>query len=140
MTPSIERIVTAHSNYEFTPSGHEYVRPDWTDGMRGVGFPPPGETVHQAWAGEKMPIEKRPDDAAVPAYGDWGPFLGRADFYSLDYGDYVIGLNTNASKPYRLAIPTGAKTAINLATGKTISTAGPITVAPKTTVVLYLGR
>jgi hypothetical protein len=140
MTPSIERIVTARSNYEYTPSGHDYVRDDWIDSMRSVGFPPPGETIHQAWAGEKMPIQKRPDDAAVPAYGDWGPFLGRADFYSLVYGDYVIGLNTNATKSYQLTVPAGVKSAKDLATGKTLKLSGPITVAPKSTVVLSIER
>ncbi|MDR3708206.1 MAG: hypothetical protein P4L33_07880 [Capsulimonadaceae bacterium] len=140
MTPQVERIVTAHSNYEYTPSGHEYVRDDWTDIIRGVGNPPPGERLHQAWAGEKMPIQKRPDDAAVPTYGDWGPFLGRADFYSLVYGDYVIGLNTNAAKSYRLAVPKGAKSAVDLATGKNVPIGGSITVSPKSTVVLYVGK
>lgn len=140
MTPTVERIVTARSQYEYTPSGHEYVRSDWVDSMRGVGFPPPGETIHQAWAGEKMPIQKRPDDAAVPAYGDWGPFLGRADFYSLVYGDYVIGLNTNTTKSYTLNVPTGVTAATDLATGKNVSLGGSITVAPKSTVVLYLKK
>jgi len=140
MTPSVERIVTARSNYEYTPSGHYYVRDDWTDIMRGVGNPPPGETVHQAWVGEKMPIEKRPDDAAVPAYGDWGPFLGRADFYALEYGDYLIGLNANAARSYKLVVPNGAKSAVDVATGKTVALAESVTVAPKSTVVLYVGK
>jgi hypothetical protein len=139
MTPSVERIVTARSQYEYTASGHEYVRDDWTDSMRGVGFPPPGSTIHQAWTGETMPIQARPDDAQVPKYGDWGPFLGKADFYSLTYGNYVIGLNTTASKSYTLNLPEGVHSAIDLATGKSRTILGPITVAPKSTVVLQIG-
>ncbi|HEY3329242.1 MAG TPA: hypothetical protein VGK19_04415 [Capsulimonadaceae bacterium] len=138
MTATAERIVTARSQFEYTPSGSEYTRPDWVDGIRGTGFPPPGTTLHQAWAGEKMPIQKRPADAILPKYGDWGPYLGRADFYSLAYGSYVIGLNTNASKSYKLTVPKGGKAVKDLATGKTVKGTGAITVGPKSTVVLYV--
>jgi hypothetical protein len=140
MTPGIERIVTAKSDYQYTDSGHKYVRPDWIDSIRGVGLPPPGDTMHQAWAGESMPIEARPTDANLPAYGDWGPFLGRADFYSLVYGDYIIGLNTNSSKSYSLQIPKGVTLVEDLVTGKPLQMSGPVTVGPKSTVVLYIER
>ncbi len=140
LTPEIERIVTAQSQYEYTPSGQEYVRPDWIDSMRSVGKPPPGPTIHQAWAGEKMPIEARPTDAQIPAYGDWGPFLGRADFYSLVYGDYVIGVNTNSAKSYSLDIPAGGHSVTDLTTGESRTVTGPVTVGPKSAVVLLIGN
>ena len=138
LTPRIERIVTARGEYQYTPSGHEYVREDWIDGIRGRGFPPPGPTVHQAWAGEKMPIQKRPDDAPIPAYGDWGPFVGKADFYSLVYDHYVIGVNGSAAKSYRLSIPKGARSVKDLTTGKPRKVTPDVTVAPMSTVVLYI--
>ena len=140
ISPQVERIATAHSHYEYTPSGHEFIRPDYIDIMRGVGNPPPGEAIHQAWAGEKLPIQKRPDDATVPAYGDWGPFLGKADFYSLVYGNYVIGLNDSATKSYPLSLPEGVRSIKDLTTGKSRPASLPIAVAPKSTIVLYVER
>ena len=52
-----------------------------------------------------MPVSKRPADAAQPKYGDFGPFVGKAAFYSLRYGDYLIGLNTTEDHTYTLAVP-----------------------------------
>jgi hypothetical protein len=34
-----------------------------------------------------LPIATRPADASRPEYGKWGPFVGKAAFYWLRYGE-----------------------------------------------------
>src|SRR5690606_3837073 len=100
LTPDITRIATVRNEAEVIESGETHVRPDWIDRLRNRGQVPPGQDLHQAWAGEVMPISKRPDDATAPKYGEFGPFVGKAAFYSLHYGDYLIGLNTTEDRGY----------------------------------------
>ena len=139
MSPTITRLATVRPEVEVIGSGETYERPDWIDWARGRGHVPPGQEVHQAWAGDKMPIAKRPDDARQPAYGDWGPFLGKAAFYSLHYGDYLIGMNTTEASSYTLHVPPGYPRALDLVTGKQTLLSGEVTVPPLSTVILYLG-
>jgi hypothetical protein len=140
VTPTIMRIATVKSQFEVESSGKEWTRPDVIDFERSGGFPPPGERIHQAWQGEKLPIAKRPDDAKEPRYGAWGPFVGKAAFYSLRYGDYVIAINTTTDKTYELEPPANEKEADELVSGKRIKFAGPMKVGPLSTVVLWLGK
>ncbi len=140
LSPDAVRLATVRTEVQVISSGETYVRPDWIDGLRGAGLPPPGERIHQAWAGEKMPIAKRPDDAKSPKYGDWGPFVGKAAFYSLQYGDYLIGMNTTEDRSYDLPVPPGFRQAPDLVSGKERELTGGVKVAPLGTVVLYLGK
>jgi len=139
ITPTIMRIATVQSHFEVIPSGHEWTRPDIIDFERSGGFPPPGEKLHQAWAGEKLPISKRPDDATEPRYGSWGPFVGKAAFYWLRYGNYLIAINTTTDRTYELKTPAGIAAAKELVSGKTVKLAAPQKVGPRSTVVLWLG-
>ena len=140
LTPNITRLATVRPDVEVISSGENYERPDWIDRIRDGGHPPPGEEIHQAWAGEIMPIAKRPDDAASPAYGDWGPFVGKAAFYSMQYGDYLIGMNTTENRSYTLHVPPGYRQAPELISGKEMELTGEVTVPPLSTLVLYLGK
>jgi hypothetical protein len=140
LSPQIERVATVRSEFEVVSSGKEYTRPDWIDGIRSRGHVPPGEAIHQAWAGEKLPIAARPADATLPKYGDWGPFVGKAAFYTLRYGDYLIGMNCSYDKSYALSVPAGSTFAPDLISGKSLSLAEPVQVPPLSTVVLYLGK
>jgi hypothetical protein len=117
-----------------------WTRPDIIDFERSGGMPPPGEKIHQAWRGEKLPIARRPDDVSRPKYGTWGPFVGRASFYSLRYGDYLIAINTTSGRTFPLTLPPGCRQAPDLVSGRTLDLTGGVTVAPLTTVVLYLGK
>lgn len=140
ITPNITRLATVRTEVEVISSGETYSHPDWIDNIRTRGFVPPGEAIHQAWAGEKLPIAKRPDDAKSPKYGDWGPFVGKAAFYSLQYGDYLIGLNTTEDQTYYLRVP-DAEAHRDLVSKKEIKARdGVIKVGPLSTVVLYLGK
>lgn len=139
LTPDITRIATVRTGAEVIGNGETYERPDWIDRIRNKGINPPGQTIHQAWAGEKMPISKRPDDAKSPEYGDWGPFVGKAAFYSLHYGRHLIGMNTTEDRTYTLQVPTGAGKTRDLVSGNLIESGKQAQVPPLTTVILDLG-
>ena len=139
LTPTLTRIATVRTQVEINPSGKNYVRPGWTSLIRTGNLNPPDEKLKQAWAGEVMAIAKRPDDATLPVYGGWGPFLGKAFFYQLRYGDYLIGLNTTGEHTFTLPVPGHCNEAPDLVSGKRIKCAGGIAVPPLSTVVLYLG-
>ncbi|MBV8779793.1 MAG: hypothetical protein JO353_00215, partial [Phycisphaerae bacterium] len=139
LTPTTTRIATVQSETQVNSSGHTYKRPDWIDGIRGRGMPPPGEDIHQAWAGEEMPISARPEDAKFPAYGEWGPFLGKAAFYQLHWGDFLIGLNSSEKTTYQLKVPDGQNQLTDLISGKQIEVSnGTVGIRPLSTVVLLL--
>ena len=78
--------------------------------------------------------------AGLNKYGDWGPFLGKAAFYSLRYGDYLIGMNTTENRSYTLHVPPGYDQAEELISGKEMQLSGDVSVPPLSTVVLYLGK
>lgn len=139
MTPQLTRIATVRSEAEIIDSGETYTRPDWIDRIRGRGITPPGQNLHQAWAGEVMPISKRPEGATSPKYGEWGPFVGKAAFYQLRYGDFLIGVNTTEDREYTLKVPAGLERAIDLVTRKEIDTKHGVRIPALSTVVLDLG-
>ena len=83
---------------------------------------------------------------------DWGPppreiRMGKAWFYQVNYGDYLIGMNTtkkdafNASL-YELDVPDKYrdKTALDLVTGREVDLSEPVIVGPSSTMVLYMGE
>jgi len=140
ITPTMMRIATVKSQFEVISSGQDWTRPDVIDFERSGGYPPPGNKIHQAWLGEKLPIAKRPDDAPTPEYGSWGPFVGKAAFYWLRYGDYLFGINTTETNTYTLPVPEGYTSAPDLVSGKTLDLSREVKVEPRTTVVLYLGK
>ncbi len=141
ITPKITRIATVRTDVEVNESGKTFVRPDHLQGIRNEEkLKPPGDTSHQAWAGEVMPIAKRPDDASQPPYGAWGPFVGKADFYTLRYGDYLIAMNTTQARTFTLPAQPDHPTAKDLVTGKEINLKAGVPVPPLTTIVLFLGK
>ena len=141
ITPTTTRIATIRIHTEVDGSGQFFIRPDHLMNIRkgGEKLNPPGDTAHQAWAGEVMPIAKRPADASQPAYGDWGPFLGKAQFYWLRYGDYLMGLNTTSDKTFTLPAPGMIPKAKDLVSDREIELKDGVPVPPLSTVVLYLG-
>lgn len=140
VTPRLTRIATVRSEVEIIDSGETYTRPDWIDRIRGRGITPPGQDIHQAWAGEVMPISKRPDGAKSPEYGEWGPFVGKAAFYQLRYGDYLIGVNTTEDRAYTLKVPDGLERAMDLVSRNEIGVKGGVRIPALSTVVLHLAH
>jgi hypothetical protein len=140
ITPTIMRIATVKSQFEVNSAGKAWTRPDVIDFERSGGFPPPGNKIHQAWQGEELPVSKRPGDAPPSRDGVWGPFVGKAAFYWLRYGDYLIGLNTTEINTYPLPVPSGFSQAPDLVSGKTLDLSKEVKVGPLSTLVLYLGK
>ena len=140
ISPKTMRIATVKSQFEVNSTGKVWTRPDVIDFERSGGFPPPGNKIHQAWQGEKLPVSKRPADAPLTRDGVWGPCVGKAAFYWLRYGDYLIGLNTTETNTYTLPVPSGFTQAPDLVSGKTLELGKEVKVLPLTTVVMYLGK
>jgi hypothetical protein len=137
VSPGQERDATVAIQETFTPSGLTYKRPN----LPNRPFAPtPWEKldgIHIAGEGEELPIAAPPAGAAAKA-GDSTPYAGRALFYVMRYGHYLVGMNSSTDHSYVLRAPAGVTEAQELVTGKTLHIEGPLTIAPKSTVILYL--
>ncbi|MEO5712368.1 MAG: hypothetical protein ABIT37_02685 [Luteolibacter sp.] len=136
ITPVYDRIATVKEEIEYTPSGMEYVRPDWTNFGFGNGGPRYPASFISAHAGGKLPI------ARIPAGIDFKPgqenlFAGRGDFYQLRYGPYLIAMNMSADKTFELKAPDSAGKLTNLVTRKPVEPGSVAKVARRTTVVIF---
>ncbi len=136
LTPVYDRIATVREEIAYTPSGMEYVRPDWTNfGFANGGIRYPA-SFHSAHTGERLPIAK------IPAGIDFKPgqenlFAGRGDFYQLRYGPYLIAMNMSADKTFDLKAPESAARLTNLVTRQPVVSGSVTKVAPRTTVVIF---
>jgi hypothetical protein len=138
-TPTVDRIAVVQEDAQFTPDGEFYARPDWTTfgfGNGGPGFP---VGLHSANAGEKLPIAKIPDGVKFHP-GDESVHAGKADFYALRYGNYLIGMNLTTDKTFELKTPADAGEAKELVSGKIMRPDAPPRIAPRSTMVLFFGK
>ena len=139
ITPRFDCIATVHQDEQFEPSGLTFTRQDEVNAPYLPWLPKYPGGLHSAMAGEEQPIAKIPPGLAFKP-GDESPYAGRAEFYHLRYGSYLIGMNTTAAKTFELPLPAGVSQAQSLTSGKTVSPNAPIKVGPMSTVVLYVGR
>lgn len=138
--PGFDRIAVVRQDEQFTPSGLTFRQPDEINGQGLPWLPhyPDEQNTHSAHAGEEQSIAKIP--AGVPFEpGQENAYAGRAEFYSLRYGRYLIGMNSTPGRTFELTPPVGVKKARELVSGKTVTLNGPIKVGPMSTVVLYVG-
>lgn len=141
ITPVLTRLVTARIQSEVIGTGEFYTRPDYIDWIRGDApyRTPPGPKIHQAWAGERLPVSV-PPGGQTHTGGKFGHYVGRAAFYWFAYGDYLIGLNTTETHTYALPAA-GGVTYLDLVTGKDVTPQnGEVMVGPLSTVVLTTKR
>ena len=136
-TPVIDRIAVVHEDAQFEPGGEFYTRPDWINFGFANGGPRFPVEMHSANAGEKLPIAKIPEGVKFHP-GDENVYAGKADFYTLRYGDYLIGMNMTAGKNFELKPPRGVAEAKELVSGKIVKLDEPVNVGPRSTVVLWL--
>lgn len=136
ITPLFERVATVHEDEQFTPSGLTFTRPDYTNFGFGNGGPRYPEVMHSANAGEKLPIAKVPAGVAFRP-GDENPYAGRANFYVLQYGPYLIGMNSTSDRNYALIVPANFRSAKDLVSQSPVNGAGSLNVPPRSTVVLF---
>jgi hypothetical protein len=136
ITPVFDRVATVKLDTQYTPSGMEYIRPDWTNfgfGNGGHRYPASFESAH---TGEKLPIAKIPDGIEFKP-GQENIHAGRGDFYQLRYGPYLIAMNMSADKTFDLKTPEHAGSIRNLVTSKEVIPGGTARVGPHSTVVYY---
>jgi hypothetical protein len=137
-TPTVDRISVVQEVVEFTPSGIFYTRPDHINfgfANGGPGFP---VEMHSAHAREELPIAKIPDGVRFHP-GNESVYAGKGDFYTLRYGDYLIGMNMTTDKTFELKPPEGVSEAKELVSGKVMRTITPLSIVPRSTVVLWSG-
>lgn len=141
VTPVTDRIATVLlDRQEFEPSGLTFTRPDnpHTNGMRfSVPYPDDGPV----WtAGEKQAVAKLPAGVTY-APGEDNSYAGRADYYQLTYGPYLIAMNSSKDKSFELKLPRRSKPVKDLASGQRIDPAiRVLQVKAGTTAVVYLGN
>ncbi|MGW6909130.1 Tat pathway signal protein [Streptomyces sp. NPDC054940] len=139
----IERSATVWQDVRYVPDGRTFTEPDWLNWEFTVtdldipdgGFNPPGDTLHQAFAGQVLPLAKAPDDVPERAAGVESPYAGRASFYRCVYGPYLIAMNTTEDRTYTFGTR-GFGASKNLVTGARVSANAEVRVKPGTTVVL----
>lgn len=137
LTPDYDRIAVVREEIDYTASGMEYTRPNWTNfGFGNGGHRYPAEIV-SAHTGEKLPIAKIPDGIKFKP-GDENIYAGRGDFYQLRYGPYFIAMNMSADKTFDVKVPEGSGNASELVGGrKNLKPGTAAKVKPRTTMVLY---
>lgn len=141
LRPDGQRLATVYLRTEFADSGLRYTFPNWLD-KAFVRWQTnlPGVTDRLAMAGQQIPVALVPAGQEQPEVGVETPFVGRGLFYRLAWDDLLIGMNLTGldnvpPQDYNLDAPPGAR---RLPDGQPL--AGPVTVAPGTTVVLQLPR
>lgn len=135
ITPVMERLANVHIETKFEDSGMKYTRPDWVN-LGFAGWREWYKGVHSAHAGEVLPIASIPKGIKFQP-GDENAYAGKADFYQMKFGQYVIGMNSSTDKTFELAVPAGKKV-IALTDGKRIVNETSIKISPRTTLVLYM--
>ena len=137
ITPAYNYIATVRQEEEFDPSGQTYTRPNWVnEGFANGGFHYPGN-LQSALTGEILPIAKIPEGIGFKP-GQESLFAGRALFYKLRYGNYLIGMNASATKSYDLQVPAGVKIARELVSGAPLSPDASLKIGPMSTAIIYV--
>lgn len=155
VTPAGEKSATTREVTGGALSSKTFTIPDWgnqdytiDDSDGGSNFPlggptPPGETIHQAYAGVVRHQAIIPADAH-PALGSTQlgveeALVGLAPFYLLQYVGYIVAMNTTSDQTFTFQ-PKGSVRTIDLSTGHRVAPGKPIRVKPRTTVVLFDSR
>ena len=135
LTPRIERDAIVDIETEFEDSGNTYTFPERTNMEFARGREERWYTnqgIYQAMAGVEQPIAKvRGDDSYE--VGQEHIQAGKAQLYTLEYGNYFIAMNCDGKESFRVDLPeafVGAKDLVskqlvkfpkaNLKPGKTI--------------------
>ncbi|MGO4533602.1 hypothetical protein [Leifsonia sp. 2MCAF36] len=161
VTPTSQLSATVRERTQGSVSSDTFTVQDWTTwdyainnsgqptGVPGGGWAAPGDAVHQAYAGEVLPVAMIPGDAH-PALGSTElgveeVMVGIAPYYQLQYGRYLVGMNTTSDQTFRLAsnaqgtarVLGGAPKGFH-GNSSHVPLARGIEVPPQSTVVLHL--
>ncbi|GGN23010.1 Tat pathway signal sequence domain protein [Streptomyces fuscichromogenes] len=154
LTPTDQRSGTIRQ-HSAGLTGDTYTVPDWilwdyaindpSATLPAGGFPPPGDPLHQALAGDVHRLAPIPPDVEDPAlgstaYGVEKLLVGRAPLYCCEYGDYLIAMNTSTDKVFTLPARQDFGEARDLVGGKTVGAGRCLRVGPLSTLVLHRGN
>ncbi|WP_312492997.1 Ig-like domain-containing protein [Anaerosporobacter sp.] len=157
----MSRIHTINSEYDtiamvehevgYTPSGFWNTETDWAN--YDIAYDPvtvfPDQVINAKY-GEILPVAKFSDseeDYQVQPTKSGSPFGGYGEFYSFQYNQYVIAMNTtrvdsNNAKDYAVVLPSSytADTVKDLVSGKNLTVLnGKVTIPAYSCAVLDLG-
>ncbi|MEU4160863.1 hypothetical protein [Actinoplanes sp. NPDC026670] len=112
-----------------------------TCSFAGGGRTPPGEPLRQAFLGYDLSTAPVPEDmdpylGCPRASGIEGLEVGRAPFYQLEYGGYLIAMNTTTDRTFTFRSGRSG-TGIDLRTGRRVPLSRPVQVGPQSTVVYF---
>ncbi len=136
ITPVMERLANVYIETKFEDSGMRYTRPDWVN-LGFAGWREWYTGVHSAHAGEVLPIARIPEGISFKP-GEENAYAGRADYYLLKFGSYVVAMNSSTNKSFELEIPQAKHKVLDLTNGKTEIKGRKMNVPARTTVVLYM--
>lgn len=137
ITPNMERVANVFiDDLKFTPSGMTYIRPE-RNNMEFVSYREFYKDIYSAHAGEQLPIAKIPEGIDFKP-GQENAYAGKADFYRLDYGPYIICMNSSDTKKATTILPADCMIFRNCTWQK--ASAGEITIMPRTTYVLLKSK
>ncbi len=143
ITPRCERFGTVRQASPFTPSDLTFKRgaganTDFAPWL--PSYPGEGTTLRTAQEGEELPVAKIPEGTGFKI-GQESSYAGRAEFYVLRYGPYLIAMNTTRDKTFPLQVLAGgaqSQQARELVSGKQMKLNGTLQVGPMSTVVFAL--
>ncbi|MGN7862402.1 hypothetical protein ACTJI8_17600 [Microbacterium sp. 22303] len=161
VTPSLQRSATVRERTDGELSATTFTVQDWvtwdyaindaTGGPSPIpagGWSAPGDVVHQAFSGEVMQQAKLPAGVdptfGSPTLGTEAALVGLAPFYQLEYGRYIVAMNTTLDQTFRLGTSQKGKARV-LSAGphgrqdlnSTVELQRPIKIGPRSTLVLY---
>lgn len=137
--PNFEYDATVHIKTEFNESEYTYEMPDRTNapftGKLEGSYRKEGMSL--ATAGQKQPIAKVPADQEGWEPGKENMYAGKGNFYTMQYGSYLIAMNCTLDESYPLEIPREFKGSEDLVTGEKMAK-DSITIKAMQTVVLFV--
>ncbi|WP_345438564.1 hypothetical protein [Microbacterium gilvum] len=151
--PDEDRVATVRCEVEFgtaAPVGtftiEDWVCWDYTindsdgNGLLPGGITPPGPALHQAYAGEELPIAPTPSDMdpklGADELGVETIEAGRAPFYRFAYAGYHIAMNTTTDQTFAYECPASG-VGIDCRSGETVELSAARSVGPGETVILF---
>ena len=137
--PDFEYDATVHINTEFEPSEFTYEMPDRTNApfTAKIEGAYKKEGMHLATAGQIQAIAKVPEDQEDWAPGKENMYAGKGDFYTMQYGSYLIAMNCTSDEAYTLEIPKKFKGSKDLVSSKKVKK-DRVSIKPMQTLVLFV--
>ena len=135
ITPTMDRISNIYIESIFEPSGMEVTRQNMTN----LGFSSARDwykDIESAHTGDLMPVARIPEGVKYNK-GDENVYAGRAQFYLMRYGKYLVAMNSSKDKIFDVTLPVDMKNSVDLTNNKKPVTEGVYKLAPMTTVVYY---